>query len=380
MKKAMTTLLLSTALASSLVACSQSDDCENKSTATGSQKIMTDSQQMTAAGEHLMDRDHWMQADALFAKALVQNPQDLKAQFYRAVLKPYLVTKGLATRVKPFLRQHGDIAGYEAQLAKIPDSASKAFLLDGKEDISSLEDVQLVLTEQRQAFSELRQFLKAHEDMELTLNSPELQRKMNSADLIVLRQAVAGVIISYNLATNYTAAGAEKISKQLANSRLSVEQKQKLIASVPTIGKLRQDQGFNEILSMGADLSSAAKWAIQYQDRLCAGGPEVKNRPGYVLEYGVCLENKDQVQRDFALLDEALKGPFETVLKTSGEEKTATLDIRSFLSKPVEDLRSIAPAAYSACGQVTGMADKSVGGLFPHADAEEFLPGVACAH
>jgi hypothetical protein len=186
MKKLISTIVLSTALASSLLACNNSDNCENKGPANGSQKLMSrDSDHLTTIGESLMDKEHWMQADAFFAQALAQNPSDLKAQFYRAVLKPFLTTKGLAARVKPLIRQSGNIGQYEAYLTKLPASPTKSFLLDGKEDITSIEQVQSLLVQQRQAFSDLRQFLKAHEDMELYLSSHFIDKKMNDVDFIV---------------------------------------------------------------------------------------------------------------------------------------------------------------------------------------------------
>src|SRR6185312_13816485 len=173
MKKAFSTLLLTTAVISQLTACSGGTKTETtaatqKVTITANKESM-DASQLADAGEQLMGPYTWMLADQIFSMTLEKDPQNQKAQFYKAFLKPMMSFRGILTRIKPYARTYGDINKLEDNIKKFPESPMKTFLLDGKEDIKTIGDMQSLLVEQREGYSALRTFLKQNANLEMTI-------------------------------------------------------------------------------------------------------------------------------------------------------------------------------------------------------------------
>lgn len=412
MKTWIKTTLLSAALALTLTACSKEKEksaADQGELARIEANKNMEASELTNAGEQLVTPYTWMLADKVFEMALAKNPMDKKAQAYRALLKPLMVYRGLAVRVKPFARQYGSIQKLEDSIQKLPKSPLRDFLLDGKEDISNAKQIQDLLVLQREAFNDLRKFLKANTDMEIALNlNPYVweeaikekqkdsckiiensssdvivdcnyqdiaQTKIGSADVVATAQMAAGYVVFFDVYTSYSIEGMETILKQLENPSLTTAQRQNLLESVPTIGKLRKDSNLGRILDMGSDLAAATKWAMKYQDRLCPKGSENKqNRPGYAIDKGLCIENMDEVTRDLGLLEQGLKGVISLKKKDNTDTEVETkMNYRNFLAQPAQDLRRLAPSAYCTdSGTPSALRDPTLNGLYPMGDAARF--------
>lgn len=206
-------------------------------------------------GEQLIGPYTFHLADRAFEMVLQKDPDNKKAQFYRAFLKRFMVTKGIYTRVKPYARRLMRITQHEKDIKSIPNHPLKTFLLDGKEDIESIGDMQNFLAEYRKANEAFRNFLFLNPDLDMdfymnpSVFSQQIKEneanscvvsytdegakvdcdttdiatiKINPADLLVLRQEAAGQILYFSLLTSHSLAGTDHVWKELEMSQRSV--------------------------------------------------------------------------------------------------------------------------------------------------------------
>src|SRR5687768_15532354 len=81
-----------------------------------------DAEELALAGEQLISPATFMLAQKTFNMSLTKDPNNKRAQFYTAMLKPWMASRGLAVRLKPVIRLHGNIAAHEKMIADIPNS------------------------------------------------------------------------------------------------------------------------------------------------------------------------------------------------------------------------------------------------------------------
>jgi hypothetical protein len=60
--------------------------------------------QIVQAAELLVDPVNFSVADSLFTTALIVSPENKKAQFYKVMLKPFMLYKGILHRIRPYVR------------------------------------------------------------------------------------------------------------------------------------------------------------------------------------------------------------------------------------------------------------------------------------
>jgi hypothetical protein len=410
MKKHFKPLILSLALAGALTACADSKDSKAKSDTgptTVSAKSSMDASELADAGEQLVTPYTFMLADKVFAMALKNDPMNKKALMYKALLKPLMLYKGIGNRIKPLIRSYGSIGNLETSLEKIPKSPLRNFLLDGPEDIKSAKQVQDLLISQREAFDEIRIFFKTSTESEVTINmnpylfgSTILENwskscrviedgpngvivtcdsqdvaivKMGVGDAVAASQAFAGYVLLFDIYTAYSVEGIETVFKRLENPALTSQQRQNILESVPTLGKLRADNKLARVLNLGADFGGAVKWALKYQKELCPLGFGHENRPGYIIKGGICIQSSDQLTQNLKLLEQGLGGAINLTVETAqGVTKETTVNLAKFVQQPPSDLRTIAPASYCPMGQIPrALRDSTLGGLYPKGDANE---------
>lgn len=257
--KMMKTLLLSTAVIMALSACADKDKNkkpDDKTTVTvNGNGSATD---IVEAGEQLVGPYTFPLADRAFALALEKDPSNLKAQFYRAVLKPLMRARGILDRSRPYARQYGNIAALEDTIKKMPDHPLRNFLIDSKglKPIADAQDIQDFLGEQREDWNDLRIFLAKNQRLEFDIylnpsvfaekineniqnscvvtQKPEngfevvcdtkdvAKVKVNVADLLALRQIAAGQVLFYSLYTSYSVKGLDTLFKDLQAASVEV--------------------------------------------------------------------------------------------------------------------------------------------------------------
>lgn len=370
------------------------------------------SEELALAGEQLFGPATFMLAQTALDMSLAKDKTNKRALFYTALLKPFMVYRGIGIRMKPVVRLHGNIAEHERFIAKLPNSPFRDFFLDGKEDIKNIADAQSYLMEMQKAWNETRLFLLNNSNLNLTLNlNPHIfkqeieneiteschltrvddsqnfeascnyrgaaQRKVNAADIIALRQSVAGMVMMYNFYTSYSVEDIDQLMVLDREGKMTSEQRLRYIEdNLPEVGKLRKDNQLKQIIDLGSDMVAAANWAIKFQSQLCPKGPnEVRQRPGFLFSQGICVENIDKAKKDVVILEQILKGAIDTKVSVPGEnrDETTKVDYLAWARNPIQDLRQIAPLTYNRCGEAASLKDKTYGGLFPQGDAEKFM-------
>ncbi len=209
-----------------------------------------------------------------------------------------------------------------------------------------------------------------------------LQRKFNPADALALRQAVGGYILFFTAYTSYSIAGLENVLKKYPEQSLPKGAAMQVeLENLPEFAKLRKDNNMRDFLRIGSDIVPSVRWAIAHQNELCPNGISryPNQRPGHVFS-SICISNPTETEKTLALLEQTLKGVIRTELDipNTNEKAVTNVDYFAWSRNPVEDLRSVAPSSYNACGKAKTLRDKTAGGVFPLGDAELFLPDRAC--
>ncbi|MBX3040113.1 MAG: hypothetical protein KF789_05315 [Bdellovibrionaceae bacterium] len=416
--KAMTgKILMCAALMGALAACGSKDEKSEKQMleVTTTSKMSAD--ELTQAGEQLVGPYTFHLADRTFEMALEKNPNDKKAQFYRAFLKRLMVNRGILNRVKPYAKNHGSISQLQEVIKGLPAHPLKDFLLDDKglKPIAGIDGIQDYLTDYRNALQDFRAFVTKNPNLEFDIflnphvfesairenlvgsctstNNQEggfnvvcetekiATLKVNVADLLVLKQEAAGEQLYVTLLSSYSMKGLEPYFKEReeeADSEISTKDLYAKLSSFPEALKLRQDNGLAEVKKIGADLSSAMKWVIKYQKQICRTGEEGNraNRPGFMFSQGICAEVTTDSDQQLALFDQMLSGVVRVdQTLANGQVMKVDMDIMAPFVKPVQDLRNIMPATWTSCGTAASLKDSTLGGLFPRGDAEALLTG-----
>lgn len=445
MKNVMKTVVMCTALVMALTACGQKDEngkTDQKVKVSANESMSSD--QLTQAGEQLITPYTFHLADRAFVMALEKDPNNKKAQFYRAFLKRFMVTRGILNRVRTYAQNYGKPEELAKTIRAVPKHPLKEFLLDdsGLKPIGDLDGIQQFLTEYRNALSEFRSFVSKNPNLEFEvylnpyLFDREIRQnlqdscvalqntetgfevecrtesialvKVNIADLLVLKQMVAGEQLYMTLMTSYSMKGLEGYFQEREASKKEVctehtydgwdhaaqtsvpmtyldcqtvypeETNQELWAKITQPKSalvLRADNGMKEVKNLGADFAAAAKWALRYQRELCKAGYETKqNRPGFLFSEGLCVEDANEAKNALALFDKILQGAVQMDV-TSGEGELVKTDVNLFAPfvNPIKDIRSVMPSAWNSCGEAIALKDRTLGGLYPRGDGELIL-------
>lgn len=365
------------------------------------------SDELTDAAEQLLTPTQFMHADTILNIALEKDSSNVKAQFYKHFLKSFMSNKGILTRIKPLIRKHGNITEYENNLKQLPDLHMKKFLTSGKEDISSVKDIQTWFSDYQLALNEFRKFLIVNQDKTFTLelNAQALEASLkdpnsyscetlkaendsykfkcdmtivgkkviSTPDLIAIRQMTAGWILYLNIFTAYSFEGIEIFKTVEIKEGTSAKDIQNLITEkLPEFGKLRKNNLLKEVVPMGSDFVNAGRWVIQYQQQLCPSGmAKPQQRKGALFHEGLCVANADEGLKSLALIEQVLSQTMKINVGTSTEQ--VEIDYMAPFKTPVENLLTLAPKEYDNCGNAISLNDSSYGGLFPNKDAEKVL-------
>jgi hypothetical protein len=375
------------------------------------------SDELTNSAEQLVGPYTFMLAYKTAVMAVEKDPTNLKAQFYVKLLKRFEAFRGVLNRIKPLLTA-SQLKDIEKTIKDFPESPLKIFLLDNKNksEIKTVGDVQTVYGEYFSAVADFRQFLKDNQSAELTIylnpNIFEQQikkelanscgynqnpdgswdvncqynmiatKKLNIADLIVIRQMASAELVYSFFTNSYSLDGLEELAKIDPNGRMTNQQKAAFFESLPGFGKLRKDQNLKLMKEMGSDLSVAVKWVQQYQKDICAKGTSTKNqRKSFLFQDGICIEQQSQsaVNQFLSVLDRALGGTTQIELKDSSDRPmTMNMNIFAWASNPIQDLRQIKPTSWNSCDHATNLADNTLGGIFVDSNVQTLLEKSNC--
>jgi hypothetical protein len=375
------------------------------------------SDELTNAAEQLVGPYTFMLAYKTAKMAVEKDPTNIKAQFYVKLLKRFEAFRGAFNRIKPALTAE-QLNNLNKTIKDFPESPLKIFLLDNKNksEIKTVDNMQSVLGEYYTAVADFRKFLKDNQTAELTIYlNPNLfeqqirkdladnckyvtnldgswevsceysmiaTKKLNIADLIVLRQMAATELIYSFFTNSYSMDGIEQLAKIDPNGNMTNQQRAAFYESLPGFGKLRKDQNIKYIKDMGSDLSVGIKWVQQYQHDICEKGTSTKNqRKGFLFQDGICIEQESQssVNQFLSVLDRALGGVTQIELKDSEDRLVMmNMNIFAWATNPIQDLRQIKPTAWNSCGHAISLADKTVGGIFVDNNAQVLMEKSNC--
>lgn len=393
-----------------IVGCQPNEKEKTKETIRVSANDRMTSDELTSSAEQLIGPYTFMLSHKMAKLAYEKDPTNIKAGFIMYLTKRFEAYRGLYTRVRPLLKPD-QIEAYNRWAREFPNSPLKTFLMDSGKPITGVQEIQDVIGEYYSAVNEFRQFMIKYQDarFEIQMNphvfekeikeemvdscqvqesiengtevvcdhSEVATKKLNSADLLALRQMAAGELLMgyYN---SYSLNGVEKLSEIDPDGALSSKETFAFLEKQSQFGKLRSDNTITKWKELGSDMSSALKWAIQYQKELCPSGHEDYNqRKGHLFSLGICLtlDGSENDARQFVTkLDQALGGPIALDLENADGDSTKTnVDIFAWSKKPILDLRSIMPTSYNECGLPTSLRDNTLGGTFVENNYNQFL-------
>lgn len=409
-----------------LVGCSQKSEPSSNIGSLNAASIVADkslsaptkAQRLADTSEQLLSVQGFDYANDVADLALAQDPANVKAQFLKALLGPIIVQRGIAARVAPLAALDAKAQdGYSDALAKIdeqPDSTVKAFILDGQPDIKTESDIQAHLDAVADSFGKIRDFAKQNKNSEIVMNGTDemyralldrqrglctveqvgsyaykyvcpsdvkmLQTTIDRGDLEVVQQYAAGMELYLSLYNSYDLTGAIKLAQETAAKRAQVVSPQaildQLLANLK-FGTIRNGNGFAKIKAMGADAITGLRWVMANQAKLCPMGvSDQHNRVGALVNNGICVPSSEQAKLNSGIrkVESALQGGQVTVpvMSASGPSTTSIIP-SALLDHPIADLHSLTPVSYNTCGEIVGLADPSIGGLFPNKDANSVM-------
>lgn len=376
------------------------------------------------AGEQLVTPYTFMLADKTFNLALKKNAAHNKALFYKAFLKRFMVFKGILARMKPLVAKQGDLKDYQRKIQSLPESPLKAFLMDGPADIKDIYSAQGFLNEYVRAVNYLREFLLQNPEMNFTIYlNPYLHeesiekswskscralptrgelmhvecdpreialRRVNAADLMMLRQVAAGEVLALSIYASYSLEGLENLSKTERFDQLPYHTQRQLLKANPEFATLRRDHVMDLVSYIAQDFVAASRWAERFKKELCPKGFDIAGeqtqRDGYLFSEGFCLAEDDEsvTAREtlLAQIEGALRGSVPLQIQSQDKEVTveSVIDPLALSRRPVIDLKALLPEQLPTCGKLVELPDPTLGGVFPRRDASIYLSRDACKH
>lgn len=364
---------------------------------------------LVEAGERLIDPVNFPIADSLFDAALAANPGNVKARFYKTLLKPMMNYKGIVNRVRPWFKDNGKEAELDRfvrtnQWLTRVKSPLRDFLLGaGGAPIKTVYDYQTFMLEQQKAMNDMRVFAKQNRDSGITLgmytwlwagkigeryndssfckpvregddyymNCPEntLEIQIAAPDMMAIQQYYAGVSLFMNFYTSYSIEGAEQVDKILSNKSLSAIEKANRVRGVKNFMTYRPDAQLTLVEELGVDFIAATRWVMANQNSFCPGGKSQGIRKGYLSENGVCVLDPTQQEDSLRLMEQVLSGPrIHEWQDDLGNKQKLNLNVSVLWKSPIQDLKAHIPLEFNECGKGTRYADNTLGGILPDGD------------
>ncbi|MGE4130756.1 MAG: hypothetical protein AB7F86_03915 [Bdellovibrionales bacterium] len=386
------------------------------------------SEMLAQIGEALSTPVGFMYANEVLDQAIRFNAENPRANFYKHLVAPAMVTKGLIKRMQPLADKMSDVTrtNYDQMKEQVALSESlNAFANEGAGDILTEEKAQQVLQAVYREQDKLRLFTKGFKANVLKISpmvikgppeayladcqvraigpragyhakydvSPcpwqkKFEATIDRGDIEVLQHAFAGYEISTILATSYDATGGVMYEHFAQNPTTSVREKVQFIQNLGMAGKLKPEAPITMIHGLGTDIYSGARWAQRYQDRLCPKGHYQLNRPGRLFAQGICVQDlpdpkMPRAESALRVFAAALGGMTTDLTIEDGRvvvdelSRNAPMGYRTKtqafapITNPVADLKGLLPTQFDRCGGAQNVGESTLGGLLPNGDGNE---------
>lgn len=414
-------------LAISMVACGSSNNSSRSLSGNVGEisiaSIANDPQQtpqekaekLALAAEQLFTYQGFEFANDIADQALALDATNLRAQFYKALLGPMMLQKGILVRVERLAAKERRIdRQYKAYIEKLqnetPESNLKSFLFATSEpNFANENDILNFVGQLSTSMDNIRLFAKNNKSKSFVIHASdgmwgELQSRLQQAckttydrktgtykydcpskkdimnvgvdraDFEVIQHTAALEQIFISSAQSYDLSGLFDVLLNYQDAGPNVRYSVVLndLLKDAKFGVLRTDHIFSKIKELGLEGIMALRWAGANQGTLCPKGfPSGQNRFGMLFNQGMCYYLSTKTTRDIGRMESVLNGSIiETRFTNSNPGEVYITDVKPavLLDNPIKDLRSLTPITYDACNQIISVADDSLNGVFINHD------------
>lgn len=365
-------------------------------------------EKMALAAEQLVTPETFMYAYDVAQKALDIDPQNVRARVWKAAIAPTMELQGIYARIEPLVKTDSELyENYVRDMGvmkkQIPEKAVADFLFDAPADIHTESEAQEVIARVTLRIDEFREVMNEvkNEDLTIHLNnsvskesalsraaescipqrvsewvydtshcdfSRAYQVRLNRVEFESLQHYAAGLQTYLTIANSRDLSGLFTQAKSL--KYLSSEEQVDALFENSKFGTLRADHRMGALPSLAKDAVIGVRYAVKMQKEFCPKD----GRAGYVLSQGLCVENSRDLERTLAAIETALQGTQSILVgERNGTPVYTVVNSTAFFTQPLEDLRSVLPSEYDSCGNVSAIADGTLGGVFPTGDLNHLI-------
>ncbi|MGZ3723861.1 MAG: hypothetical protein ACXVA9_13050, partial [Bdellovibrionales bacterium] len=132
-----------------------------------------ESERLAQAGEALLTPVSFMFADELFTQALNLDSQNMRAGLYKSILGPVMKTRGFMARIAPYISTLPENIqnNYRNASARMVQADVRDFYFNGPADLKTEIDVQNLLQEVVEQFSNARKYIRANKTRVIDLKA-----------------------------------------------------------------------------------------------------------------------------------------------------------------------------------------------------------------
>lgn len=387
--------------------------------AMGNERSRESADEYVRLGEMLMLPESFESADQMLTKALAQDPENAKANLYKAFTEPMLAAKGYLGRLQGLASSDKDREAVErlrrnVESLKIPGLQKFVEELDpGERPFESYYDLQRFARERLlNAINLSLHYLKhvnARKPIEVKLmpwNSLDVQNRaplsisegacsktasgfvcssasekevqtyhVDRHDVELLKTALRAMADQIRLSTAYSLKDAEvafgrlrSLGEARREQGLSGLTQQEVVETIRSANALFTLEADNQLHKIAKSETQALRDGLELanlKSSLCDGSERTAANS---LIRPICLEANMIVSMNLGL--DLLSGPKEISLGSDegGDQVRVVMDINAVLKNPPKDLKDLLPRFFDSKGNPIHYPDPTLGGLFPDGD------------
>jgi hypothetical protein len=398
-------------------------------TAGATSKDQQAADQYARLGELLLMPEGIEYADQMFAQAIAADPNNAKANFYKAQTEPLMTLRGYLPRIERLVVSEQDNKALEKlrmdiEKLHMPEvSKNSNQLPDGEKPFTTYYDVQRFAREKllpafQASVDKLSKIDVSKSPLQLNFTPARLQLKpvteynysytyqtcandpttgwtctdysysgtyrngtdrnlffVDKYDLKAIRSSFLAMVDSIRLSSAYSGKDSEfalrrlkaidAIRRDSGLPGLTAEDVVDTLNEFPSLFTLEPDQQLAPIAVSSAEAVTHALELAALRDQLCNGTARTDDNS---VIHPICIE-ADAVDA-LKLGSNLLAGPAEVTLgkDSSGNAVKIVTDLAGTLKNPAKDLKTLLPTSFDDAGNPVDYPDATMGGLFPNGD------------
>jgi hypothetical protein len=373
---------------------------------------------LTRVGEILVNNPvGFTHANDMFNRALILDPQNNKALFYSAFTEIMMTMKGSLNRTKGLMDDPADynkVIDYVTKELKYPEFVDfiagkktqskfknyqeiKRFLQNdvvdafenGNKKLNKINgDVNLILTQLETENTELKYNcvesvdelgdsetvcdLKSEMDNIVALPAKTVQ--IDIKDINILASGLKGYSTIFKLYTAYAITGQKHITNEVKVKELELgrdltdKELNRIVSDYGSYLVLEKDHRMNEVVRDLEDIVAVGMDLETLNNQFCDNDLRDNN-----LIKTICFSDTARVDMQKSL--DYLAGPQEMTMgqDSNGDDVKIVVDLPTYLSNPVSDLKTLMPTEYDIDGASNYTVEPQLNGLFPNKDLLDTL-------